>query len=128
LRIVSVHLPCQLHLLLIGQTGRLSSLVLGPGEHWKQQRRQNGNNGDHHQQFNQRESGSRKEPAPPFSRRGVRNIHIQLHFGNLPAIMRLIAHEAQLSNIYRQNQLRKGRPPQRTPPGAKLKRRQINLS
>ena len=48
---------------LVAQTGRLTGFLTCFREHWEEDRRQDGDNGDDHQQLNQREGGRNQFPG-----------------------------------------------------------------
>ena len=52
--VIRIQLPRQLQLFHVGQTFDALGLHFGPGQCRQQHRRQDGDDGDHHQQFNQR--------------------------------------------------------------------------
>ena len=54
--VLSVHVDGETDLLEVGLAGGLARLLPRASEDREEDRRQNGNDGDHHQQFNQRES------------------------------------------------------------------------
>ena len=61
---LSIHKPPKRQLLLIGQTLNGLSPLLGRGESWQQYGRQDGNNGNHDQQLDQRKAGCAKFSLP----------------------------------------------------------------
>ena len=72
--IAGIHLPAQAELLLIVQAADPLGHFLGPGQRRQQQRGENANDGNHHEQFEQRE---RLPPvARPDRRQRVQKISI----------------------------------------------------
>jgi hypothetical protein len=69
--VIRIHDPCEIKLLEIAQATGCSCPFFGPGKSGQQHRRENGNDRNHHQQFNQREGASRTESGisgqPGFS-------------------------------------------------------------